>query len=113
MKNILKNALVLVAVTLSMASYSQASCKVKKTIMLSDDVQTASEFYNLLQFHELMPDYFGRNKDALFEVLTDNAHTPFNLLCQNNKPLTAEVQEVVDVMIEAQSEGACVQVQCY
>ena len=89
-----------------------SQCQIASTIFLTEEIKKSSDVYQLLENNKLLPEYFGSNKDSLFEILIDNAHIPFEIACIQSEGLPSEVTELLELIREAQLAGACVRVSC-
>ena len=55
----------------------------KKYIFDRNKFKWAEEFYNLIQKEMELPDWFGKNADALWDMLTGYVDTPCEIALKN------------------------------
>ena len=55
----------------------------KKYIFDRNEFKWAEEFYDLIQKEMELPDWFGKNADALWDMLTGYIDTPCEIVLQN------------------------------
>ena len=55
----------------------------KKYIFDRNEFKWAEEFYDLIQKEMELPDWFGKNADALWDMLTGYVDTPFEIILKN------------------------------
>lgn len=55
----------------------------KKYIFDRNEFKWAEEFYDLIQKEMELPDWFGKNADALWDMLTGYVDTPCEIILKN------------------------------
>lgn len=77
-------------------------------------INSAKDVYAQLNNIFKFPNYFGNNKDALFDYLTTDFNQSYVIVCENTDLVSSKqaagIYEVLSVIEEAQQEyGVCVQ----
>ena len=79
-----------------------------KTILLDFEwAETREDVHTLLKKELELPDYYGRNLDALYDCLTDlQEDTVINLCCtMDGSPVSAYLQKMRQVFMDAEEEN--------
>lgn len=80
----------------------------KRCILDGRKIVSLNDFYDQLSFHLPLPDYFGHNLDALWDILSTDIEGPFEIVWKNSddskKLMGKDFERIVELFKNLEKE---------